>query len=97
MVPDRSKTATSACEVRLMRMLSASVWLSVSDTLEVEQLAANLLAQLNQPRWPPVEIAISDRRIACQAETWEPILRVRIEDALDVLLTGLWRDNVGWV
>jgi hypothetical protein len=70
--------------------------LRAADRLVAKDLAPRLRHRLNQPRWPPVTVATTHENLCCSAEIWEPILRVRIEDALVELLGPTWEDTVMW-
>jgi hypothetical protein len=70
--------------------------LRAADGAVADDLAPRLRQRLNQPCWPPVTVATSQEDLSCSAETWEPILRVRIEDALVELLGPTWEDIVTW-
>jgi hypothetical protein len=67
------------------------------DQIRTRELAFELTDRLNRPSWPRVDIAVTDDILACRATTWEPLLRVRIEEALDDLLGVVWRDSLHWV
>jgi len=61
------------------------------------QFTFDLGAFLNRPGCPAVAFAQADRTLSCNADTWEPVLRARIEDALDAVIGGLWPHVVGFV
>jgi hypothetical protein len=43
-----------------------------------------------------VDIFTSANALWFAAETWEPILRVRVEDALEKIHGGSWRELAHW-
>jgi hypothetical protein len=75
----------------------ASLRLRVFDLMELPDLVPRLKLRLNQPRWPAVEIAVEGDTLSCKADTWDPLLRVRIEDAISELFGSAWRDSVEWM
>lgn len=62
----------------------------------LDDAATWLSNRLNGPREANVDISVEDDVISITADTWEPILRVRVEDALDAELGWLWRDHFVW-
>jgi hypothetical protein len=54
-------------------------------------LIPGLNGRLNRPAEPPVSMTLVDGVLAFRAETWQPILLARVEDALDELLGSEWR------
>jgi hypothetical protein len=62
----------------------------------IDDAARWLSNRLNGPREATVDISVEDDVISITADTWEPILRVRVEDALDAELGWLWRDHFVW-
>jgi hypothetical protein len=73
---------------------SAFLHLEIIDRIEPGELKQGLAQRVNRPRWPVVEITIAGSTLSCGANTWEPLLRVRVEDALEEILGSLWRDTV---
>jgi hypothetical protein len=70
--------------------------LKILDRHDVPGIARELGAQVNGPGWPEVGIMVDNRVVLCNADTWEPLLRVRVEEALEVLLGMRWREAVQW-
>jgi hypothetical protein len=75
----------------------ASLRLQVHDAVDAGQLVARLTRTVNSPGWPFVDVYVSGDRLSFAAETWEPVLRVRIEDALEHVLGVRWREHAQWV
>jgi hypothetical protein len=75
---------------------AAQLRLQLLGEAEESRLAADLRARLNQPGWPGVEVTLAGPMVNCIASTWEPLLRVRIEEALEEILGGRWRERVRW-
>jgi hypothetical protein len=74
----------------------ASVRLELDGVIDPPDLVEDLGRILNGPTWTVVEIITSPGTLCFAAETWEPILRVRVEDALEEILGGLWRELAHW-
>jgi len=49
-------------------------------------LCRALEERLNRPRWPVVEVDTASSTFLCRADTWAPLLRVRVEEAFEDLL-----------
>jgi hypothetical protein len=73
---------------------SAFLHLKIIDRIAPRELKQALAQHVNRPWWPVVEIRIAGSTLSCGANTWEPLLRVRVEDALEEILGLLWRDTV---
>jgi len=41
-------------------------------------------------------LAVVDELVCFQAQTWQPILVARVEDALDDLIGSAWRGEFTW-
>ena len=63
---------------------------------EIDDAATWLSNRLNGPRELNVDVSVEGGVISITADAWEPILRVRVEDALDAELGWLWRDHFVW-
>jgi hypothetical protein len=68
--------------------------LRMHDHVDASRVATELACRLNAPRWPIVEVTATETTISCSSQTWEPLLRVRVEDAVEQWLGHLWRDNI---
>jgi hypothetical protein len=77
-------------------LASACLRIQTIKPIERPQLARLLKLRMNRPRWPAVDITIAGDTLSCRATTWEPLLRVRVEDALEEVLGSLWRDTIEW-
>jgi hypothetical protein len=75
-------------------MISAAVRVDLEDLIDVSGLVANLGRALNAPSSARVEISTEGSVVYFACDTWEPLLRVRIEDALEALLGSTWRELV---
>jgi hypothetical protein len=60
------------------------------------QIARELKRRVNRSRWPTVDVTLHATTLHCRADIWEPILRIRIEEALGQLLRSAWPDVVSW-
>ena len=76
--------------------MSASARLELYGVIDVKCLVEDLVRVLNRPEWTPVEISTSAEGLCFAADTWEPILRVRVEDALEEIFGALWRELADW-
>jgi hypothetical protein len=75
----------------------ASVRLQLASAIDVAAVADALLGALNPPGWPLVEVFASGDHVAFAADTWEPLLRARVEEALEQVLGNPWRDLAQWL
>jgi hypothetical protein len=73
------------------------VRLEVLDPGEASCAAFELAGRLNLPHWPPVDIIASGPVISCRSLTWEPLLRARIEEAIEAWLGHRWPESVGFI
>lgn len=64
---------------------------------EASRAAFELAERLNLPHWPPVDIVARGPAITCRSLTWEPLLRVRIEEAIESWLGPRWPERVAFV
>ena len=77
--------------------MSASVRLQLEDVADPTGLAAGLVRALNAPPdLARVKISPEDSAVSFACDTWEPLLRVRVEDALEELLGSAWRELAHW-
>jgi hypothetical protein len=72
----------------------ATLRLRIEDQVQDGELVTELTRRVNSPRWPTVEVTTAGTTISCRSQTWEPLLRVRLEDAFEDWLGHLWRDSV---
>jgi hypothetical protein len=79
-------STTPAAELRLQLLSSG----------EESHLATDLRQRLNRPGSPTVEVTIAGVTVSCIAATWEPLLRVRVEMALEEIFGNVWRELVRW-
>jgi hypothetical protein len=84
------------CE-RVIVAPSARLRLPVLNGAELPGIGPGLSRRLNRPGWPAVRIETVGDTLVCTADTWEPILRARVEDAVDELLGSIWRESIQWV
>jgi hypothetical protein len=66
--------------------------LLATEPVELAHLARCLDLALNRPGNPSVDVVAGADVLTFTADTWEPILRSRVEDALDDLVGRGWRD-----
>jgi hypothetical protein len=66
------------------------------DRVDVDHIASELDARLNQPGYTPVEVSAARNVLSFRGQVWTPILRVRVEDALEGLLGATWRGRFEW-
>jgi hypothetical protein len=59
--------------------------------LEIAALVPRLTQRLKRRREPPIVVSVGEGGIWFHAETWQPILLARIEEALDELIGTAWR------
>lgn len=52
--------------------------------------------ELNRAGHPPVELNVAWDVVSFRAETWQPIVRVRVEDAFDARLGWTSHDHFAW-
>lgn len=64
---------------------------------EASRTAFELAGRLNLPNWPAVDIIASGTVISCRSQTWEPLLRVRIEEAVEAWLGHRWSETIGFI
>lgn len=64
---------------------------------EASRTAFELAGRLNLPHWPAVDIIASGTVISCRSLTWEPLLRVRIEEAIEAWLGHRWPESVEFI
>jgi hypothetical protein len=78
-------------------METAMVTVQAIDSADVDVVLPKLRARLEEPGYPPVEIiTVSSGILRFQAHTWTPILRVRVEDAMESVLGAAWRGRFEW-
>lgn len=65
--------------------------LKAVETADMQALVASLKRRLNRLAEPPVSVTVVSDRVCFQADTWQPILLARVEDALDELIGTAWR------
>jgi hypothetical protein len=87
-VPQSAQSPISLVRLQLLPELSG---------VDLLDLIARLERTVNQPRWPRVRMRAHGNRLSFVAETWEPILRVRIESGLEQVLGVGWNDQARWL
>jgi hypothetical protein len=70
--------------------------LKAVDTAEVQALVTVLRRRLNRSAEPPVLVTAVNDLVCFRAETWQPILLARVEEALDELIGSAWRCGFAW-
>jgi len=78
-------------------MMSASLRLQLDRIIDAPGVITSLTRTLNAPAWPPVQVSGHGHKLSFAAETWEPLLRVRVEEALEETFEGPWRDLARWL
>ena len=66
------------------------------DTPDLRPLVTGLKRRLNRRAEPPVSVTVINDLVCFQAETWQPILLARVEEALDELIGSAWRCGFIW-
>jgi hypothetical protein len=66
------------------------------ETANVQALVTTLTGRLNGRAEPPVSVTVNGGVVCFQADTWQPLLLARIEDALDELIGSAWRCAFSW-
>jgi hypothetical protein len=66
------------------------------ETVNVQALVSTLRRRLNRLAEPPVSVTVDNDLVRFQAETWQPLLLARVEDALDELIGSAWRCGFCW-
>jgi hypothetical protein len=66
------------------------------ETANVQALVTTLTRRLNRLAEPPVLVTVDNDLVRFQAETWQPLLLARVEDALDELIGSAWRCGFSW-
>ena len=66
------------------------------ETADMQALVAGLNPRLNRRAEPPVSVTLSNDLVCFRADTWQPILLARVEDALDELIGSAWRCGFTW-
>jgi hypothetical protein len=70
--------------------------LKAVESANVQALVATLTPRLNGSSEPLVSISAEDDLVSFRADTWQPLLLARVEDALDELLGPTWRCAFSW-
>ena len=65
--------------------------------IDASRLAGGLTQTLNAPAWPSVAISASGPSLSFAADAWEPLLRVRVEEALEQILGDPWQHLARWL
>lgn len=76
---------------------AALVRLEVLEPAETSRAAFELAGRLNRPHWPAVDIIANETVISCRSQTWEPLLRARIEEAIEAWLGHRWPESIGFI
>jgi hypothetical protein len=66
------------------------------ETADVQALVSTLTGRLNRLAEPPVLVTVDHDVVRFQADTWQPLLLARVEDALDELIGSAWRGGFSW-
>ncbi len=74
----------------------AAIQLHPAAGIELGRLVPMLEGRLNRVDEPAVSVTEVDGEVCFRAETWLPILRVRVEDALDELIGSAWSCGFTW-
>jgi hypothetical protein len=72
-------------------MDTSAVLLRASEPSDVGVLLPALRRQLNRPAESAVLVTEVGERVCFRARTWQPILRARVEEALDEVAGPTWR------
>ena len=75
---------------------SALIHLHAAEHADMVVLLRRLNSQLNRSPGPPVLVTEADGLICFRAQTWQPILRARVEDALEELIGSTWSCGFRW-
>lgn len=70
--------------------------LKAVETANVQMLVTTLTRRLNRLTEPPVAVTADNDIVSFQADTWQPLLLARVEDALDELVGSAWRCGFSW-
>lgn len=70
--------------------------LKAVETADVQTLVTTLTQRLNRVAEPPVLVTVDDDLVSFRADTWQPLLLARVEDALDELIGSAWRCGFSW-
>jgi hypothetical protein len=76
---------------------SVALRLHVDARVDAPRLVAGLAQTLNAPAWPSVAISAFGPSLSFVADTWEPLLRVRVEEALEQILGVRWQHLARWL
>jgi hypothetical protein len=68
--------------------MSVSLRLQLDGRVDASGVVGGLAQTLNAPAWPSVDISAAGQSLSFAADTWEPLLRVRVEEALEQILGG---------
>jgi len=71
--------------------LPAVLSLKAVETADMQALVTGLKRRLNLCADPPVSVSLLNNLVCFRADTWQPILLARVEDALDELIGTAWR------
>jgi hypothetical protein len=77
-------------------LLVSALSLKAVETANVQALIATLTRRLNRLAEPPVSVRVDNDLVCFQADTWQPLLLARVEDALDELIGSAWRCGFSW-
>ena len=70
--------------------------LKAVETARVPALVTTLTGRLNSRAQPPVSVRADNDLVCFQADTWQPLLLARVEDALDEEIGSAWRCGFSW-
>jgi hypothetical protein len=74
-----------------LTMDTSAVLLRASEPSDIGVLLPALRRQLNRPAESAVLVTEVGERVCFRAQTWQPILRARVEEALDEVAGPTWR------
>lgn len=70
--------------------------LKAVEVTNVQALVTGLTRRLNGQAEPPVSVTAENGMVCFRADTWQPLLLARVEDALDELIGSSWRCGFSW-
>jgi hypothetical protein len=69
----------------------ATIRLRATEPSHLETLGSELARLLNRPGEPAVVVEAAEDVLTFESPTWGPILKARVDDAMDDLLGTAWR------
>ena len=74
----------------------SAVSLKAVEVTNLQAVVTTLTRRLNGDAEPPVSVTADYDVVCFQANTWQPLLLARVEDALDELIGSAWRCGFSW-